>query len=98
MAKQGQHHHDANDPDVARGRNSPSKSTPITTGTPKKRETYEEQAREHRNTNPRPQWRSTSGTNRRRAGWTLPTVRRPIAEAAADPTKTSRRVDISDRY
>jgi len=47
MAKQGQHKHDAHDPRISRGHNNPSKSTPITTGTPKKRETYEKQAREH---------------------------------------------------
>lgn len=49
MAKQGQHHNDGNDPDVSRGHNNPRKSTPITTGAPKKRETYEAQAREHEN-------------------------------------------------
>lgn len=47
MAKQGQHNKDGNDPDVSRGHNNPRKSTPITTGTPKKRETYGAQAREH---------------------------------------------------
>jgi hypothetical protein len=55
MAKQGQHKHDGNDPRVSRGHNNPEKSTPITTGTPKKQETYEAQAREHLNTNPQPQ-------------------------------------------
>ncbi len=50
MPKQGKHHNDANDPDVARGHNNPAKSTPSTTGAPKRRETYEAQAREHRNT------------------------------------------------
>ncbi len=49
MAKQGQHNNDGNDPDVSRGPNHPDKSTPITTGTPKKRETYEAQARKHQN-------------------------------------------------
>lgn len=49
MAKQGQHHNDGNDPDVSRGNNNPSKSTRITTGTPKKRETYDEQAYAHEN-------------------------------------------------
>lgn len=48
MAKQGQHNKDGNDPDVSRGHNNPSKSTPITTGTPKKHETYEAQYREHK--------------------------------------------------
>lgn len=47
MAKQGQHNKDGNDPDVSRGHNKPRKSTAITTGTPKKRETYEAQYREH---------------------------------------------------
>ncbi len=47
MAKQGQHKRDGNDPRVSRGHNKPAKSTPITTGTPKKHKTYMEQAREH---------------------------------------------------
>ncbi|HZU67616.1 MAG TPA: hypothetical protein VFA09_10095 [Ktedonobacteraceae bacterium] len=38
-----------------RGRNNPDKSTPITTGTYKKQETYEEQAREHKNPGKLPQ-------------------------------------------
>lgn len=38
-----------------RGRNNPDKSTVITTGTYKKKETYKEQAREHENTNKLPQ-------------------------------------------
>lgn len=56
MAKQGQHKHDGNDPRVSRGHNNHSKSTPITTGTYKKHETYEAQAREHKDTNPQPQF------------------------------------------
>ena len=48
MPKQGQHHNDANDPAVSKGPNNPSKSVTITTGTPKKRETYEQQAAQHR--------------------------------------------------
>ena len=55
MAKQGQHKHDAHDPRISPGHNNPSKSTPITTGTPKKRETYEEQARAHENPARQPQ-------------------------------------------
>lgn len=55
MAKQGQHNNDGNDPDVSRGHTKHAKSTPITTGTPKKQSTYERQAREHENTNPLPQ-------------------------------------------
>lgn len=43
MAKQGQHHNDGNDQDVSRGHNNHEKSTPITTGTYKKPETYEKQ-------------------------------------------------------
>jgi len=55
MAKQGQHHNDAVDGarprghEKSRGHNNPSKSQEITTGTYKKRETYEEQARKHEN-------------------------------------------------
>lgn len=55
MAKQGQHKNDGNDPDVSRGHNNPRKSTPITTGSPKKQATYQRQAREHRDTDPLPQ-------------------------------------------
>ena len=51
MAKQGQHEGDSNDPNVSKGNNNPSKSVTVTTGTPKKRETYEEQARQHKATN-----------------------------------------------
>jgi len=52
MAKQGQHHGDANDPARSKGRNNPSESQQITTGTYKKQETYEKQRREHKNSNP----------------------------------------------
>jgi hypothetical protein len=55
MAKQGQHNRDARDQDVSRGRNNPKHSMTITTGSYKKRETYEEQARQHRDTDPEPQ-------------------------------------------
>lgn len=55
MAKQGQHHDDARDQDRSRGHNNPSKSMTITAGTPKKRETYAEQARAHRDPAPRAQ-------------------------------------------
>lgn len=48
MAKQGQHNNDGNDQDKSRGHNNPDKSMTITAGTPKKRETYSEQAREHK--------------------------------------------------
>ena len=47
MAKQGQYKHDSHDPRISPGHNNPKKSTEITTGTPKKRETYEAQARAH---------------------------------------------------
>ncbi len=46
MAKQGQHNNDAHDSDKSKGNNNPTKSVTITTGTPKKQETYAEQARE----------------------------------------------------
>ncbi|MCC7366112.1 MAG: hypothetical protein IT303_17235 [Dehalococcoidia bacterium] len=55
MAKRGQHKRDAHDPRVSRGRNNPKESVPITAGTPKKQETYEQQARERRDTDPEPQ-------------------------------------------
>jgi hypothetical protein len=47
MAKQGQRQNDASGP--SSGRNNPRESVEITAGTPKKRETYEEQAREGKN-------------------------------------------------
>lgn len=51
MPKQGQHKHDRHDHRLvpATGRTNPRKSTAITTGTPKKRETYARQYREHEN-------------------------------------------------
>jgi hypothetical protein len=53
MPKSGQR---ANDRRGQRtGRNNPSEAMTITTGSTKKRETYEQQAREHRDTNPEPQ-------------------------------------------
>ena len=53
MPKQGQRDNDAGGP--TGGRNNPKQSTPVTAGTPKKRETYEQQAREGKNTDPEPQ-------------------------------------------
>ena len=55
MAKQGQHHGDGNDPARSKGHNNPSKSQTITTGTYKKRETYTQQKREHKDTEPQAQ-------------------------------------------
>jgi len=58
MAKAGQHHNDAKDGSKPRGHerssghNNPSKSQTITTGTYKKHETYEKQARERKNPEP----------------------------------------------
>lgn len=50
MAKQGQHKRDARDPRIARGRNNPTESVPITAGPPKKQETHEAQARAREDT------------------------------------------------
>jgi len=53
MAKAGQHHNDgasSSKPrghETSRGRNHPDRSQAITTGTPKKKETYQRQAAEH---------------------------------------------------
>ncbi len=55
MAKQGQHNKDARDQDRSRGQNNPDKSVTITAGTPKERETYAAQAREHRDPAPQAQ-------------------------------------------
>ena len=51
MAKQGQHQNDSHDYDKSKGPNNPEKSVTITTGGPKKKETYRKQAAEHRATN-----------------------------------------------
>lgn len=51
MAKQGQHKDDAFDQTKSKGHNYPERSQTITTGSPKKQETYEADAREHRDPN-----------------------------------------------
>ncbi len=48
MAKQGQHHGDANDGDVSRSNNNPSKTTEITTGSVQKKKNREQATREGR--------------------------------------------------
>ena len=48
MPKRDQHQNDAHDRDQSKGNNNPSKSMTITTGNVKKKETYAEQAREHK--------------------------------------------------
>jgi len=50
MSKQGQHNNDSNDNDKSKGPNKPDKSVTITTGTPKKQETYAQQAAENKDT------------------------------------------------
>lgn len=55
MPKQGQHNDDAHDYDKSKGPNNPSKSVTVTTGTPKKQETYQAQAARHEDTDPQPQ-------------------------------------------
>ncbi|MDB5083023.1 MAG: hypothetical protein JWP00_4947 [Chloroflexi bacterium] len=50
MAKQGMHENDHNDNNVSKGPNNPDKSVTVTTGSPKKQETYARQAREHKDT------------------------------------------------
>jgi len=47
MPKQGMHEGDGNDPRVSKGPNHPKRSQVITTGTPKKQETYQKQAALH---------------------------------------------------
>ncbi len=46
MPKDGQHNDDAHDYDNSKGPNNPDKSVDVTTGTPKKQETYARQAAE----------------------------------------------------
>ena len=61
MAKQGQHHNSAADGakprghEKSKGRNNPSRSQTITTGTYKKPETYARQAAEHKDPHKQPQ-------------------------------------------
>ena len=55
MAKQGQHKNDSHDQTKSRGNTNPEKSMTITAGTPKKKETYDQQAREHKDTSPQAQ-------------------------------------------
>ncbi|MFL5734449.1 MAG: hypothetical protein ACJ78Q_14785 [Chloroflexia bacterium] len=55
MAKQGQHNNDSRDQDKSKGPNKPSKSVAITTGTPKKQETYKQQAAQHKPNDGQPQ-------------------------------------------
>jgi hypothetical protein len=50
MAKQGQRQNDASGP--TSGRNNPKQSMEITTGTPKKRATYAERARQGKDPDP----------------------------------------------
>ena len=52
MAKKGQHRNDAYDPLESSGNTNPSETTEITAGTPKKQETYEKRAREHKDPAP----------------------------------------------
>ena len=55
MSKKGQHNNDVRDQDIARSRNNPKKSMPITTGTYKKPETYKKQAALHQDPGKKPQ-------------------------------------------
>jgi hypothetical protein len=55
MSKHGQHKGDSFDQTKARGNNNPSQSQTITTGTYKKKETYAQQAREHKDPEPQAQ-------------------------------------------
>ena len=48
MPKRGRHEHDENDPRVSKGVNNSEQATRMTPGTPKQRETYEQNAREHK--------------------------------------------------
>jgi hypothetical protein len=51
MPKQGQHKNDRFDQTKSPGHNHPGRSQTITTGAPKKQETFEQDAREHRDPN-----------------------------------------------
>ena len=69
MVKKGQHHEnsvDAQKPrghERSRGPNDPSKSVDITTGSYKKPETYERQAREHEDPHATPQHQNNEWQN-----------------------------------
>jgi hypothetical protein len=58
VPKDGQHNDDAHDYDKSRGPNKPDKSVNVTTGTPKKQETYQAQAQQHKDTDKQAQSQS----------------------------------------
>jgi hypothetical protein len=72
MPKDGQHNNDAHDYDKAKGPNNPEKSVDITTGTPKNKETYSEQAANRENPA-----RQAQGANRE---WDADTRDKPTIE------------------
>ena len=75
MAKQGQHQNDSDDKDVSKGNNNPDKSVTVTTGTPKKQETYQKQAAEGKSNNKPAQAASH--------GWEEDTRDKPSIEGSA---------------
>jgi hypothetical protein len=83
MAKQGEHKHDANDKRISKGPNNPSKSQPMHTGAPKKRETYKKQAALHDNPGKHPR------SYQRR--WNGDTRDYPTKEEAHEARKQCRR-------
>jgi hypothetical protein len=50
MPKRGQHNNDSDDKDKSKGHNNPDKSVDVNMGTPKKQETYKQQAARHQAT------------------------------------------------
>jgi hypothetical protein len=80
MPKSGQHENDANDQRKSKGRNNPSRSQTITTGTYKKPETYAERAREHKEPEPIAQ--------RQKNEWNEDTRDKPSIEGSTRARKT----------
>lgn len=86
MPKQGQHKNDAFDQTKSHGHNHPDRSQTITTGSPKKQESYERDAREHRDPNrpaqaDRNEWKSDrADPPSRRDQGRSPDERGPVGE------------------
>ncbi len=98
MAKQGQHKHDDNDQRVSKGPNNPSKSVEITTGSPKKEETYEKQAREHKDPaapaqHDKNEWQEDTREDTRNPDGTLKDGKQHRSGSASNPGRGSQHDD-----
>ena len=62
MPKRGQHNNNSDDKDKSKGHNNPDKSVDVSTGSPKKQETYKQQAAQHQATDSMGAPATTTGT------------------------------------